>query len=216
MPEPLREAVAPQSHQDLVVGCLLLLLAEQRGHGYELHERIGQMMPLWEVGAGNLYRELRRMDADGVVASVWEASQTRGPARRVYEITAAGRRALDEWIMGVGGARRDARGVHRHVREASNAEADAAAQAQSVTGPGASERTPRRSEQPRGSRRDTHPVPLASGRGKQDTLVEMLALLSDAIDNPVQLSATNGAAQSPVSFSPAVTPSRGIRPSAAR
>ena len=103
MPEPLREADAPQSHQNLVVGCILLLLAEQRSHGYELHERIRQMMPLWEVGAGNLYRELRRMDADGVVASVWEASQTRGPARRVYEITAAGRRALDEWILGVGG-----------------------------------------------------------------------------------------------------------------
>lgn len=43
------------------------------------------------------------MDADGRVASVWEASQTRGPARRVYEITNAGWRALDDWIMGVGG-----------------------------------------------------------------------------------------------------------------
>lgn len=86
-----------------MLGCILLLLAEQRSHGYELHERVKQMMPLWDVGAGNLYRELRRMDADGVVASVWEASQTRGPARRVYEITTAGRRALDGWIVGVGG-----------------------------------------------------------------------------------------------------------------
>ena len=103
MPEPLREADAPQSHQDLVVGCILLLLAEQRSHGYELQERIKQLMPLWEVSAGNLYRELRRMDTDGLVVSVWEASQTRGPARRVYEITNAGRRALDEWIIGVGG-----------------------------------------------------------------------------------------------------------------
>lgn len=103
MPEPLREADAPQSHQDLVVGCILLLLAEQRSHGYELHERIKQMMPQWDVSAGNLYRELRRMDADGLVASVWEASQTRGPARRVYEIASAGRGALDDWIVGVGG-----------------------------------------------------------------------------------------------------------------
>lgn len=103
MPEPLREPDPPQSHQDLVVGSILLLLAEQRGHGYELHERITQVMPLWDVSPGNLYRELRRMDADGLVASVWEASQTRGPARRVYEITNAGRRALDDWIMGVGG-----------------------------------------------------------------------------------------------------------------
>ncbi|MDP1803998.1 MAG: helix-turn-helix transcriptional regulator, partial [Acidimicrobiales bacterium] len=87
MPETLREPDAPQSHQDLVVGCILLTLAEQRGHGYELHERIKQVMPLGDVSPGNLYRELRRMDVDGLVASVWEASQTRGPARRVYEIT---------------------------------------------------------------------------------------------------------------------------------
>ena len=93
----------PQSHQELVAGCILLLLAEKRSHGYELHERVKQMMPLWDVSAGNLYRELRKMDADGLVASVWEASQTRGPARRVYEITGAGRQALDEWILGVGG-----------------------------------------------------------------------------------------------------------------
>lgn len=85
------------------MGCILLLLAEQRSHGYELHERAKQMMPLWDLSAGSLYRDLRKMDAHGLVASVWEASQTRGPARRVYEITGAGRHALDEWILGVGG-----------------------------------------------------------------------------------------------------------------
>lgn len=103
MPEQPGAADAPQSHQDLVVGCILLLLAEQRSHGYELHDRVKQMMPLWDISAGNLYRELRKMDADSLVASVWEASQTRGPARRVYEITDAGRHALDEWVLGVGG-----------------------------------------------------------------------------------------------------------------
>ena len=103
MSQPAEAADAPPSHQELVVGCILLLLAEQRSHGYELHERVKQMMPLWDVSAGNLYRELRKMDAGGLVVSVWEASQTRGPARRVCEITDVGRHALEEWILGVGG-----------------------------------------------------------------------------------------------------------------
>lgn len=103
MPEPAEAADAPQSQQELVIGCILVLLAEQRSHGYELHERVKHMMPLWDVSAGNVYRDLRRMEADGLVASGWEASQTRGPARRVYEITAAGRRALDSWVLGVSG-----------------------------------------------------------------------------------------------------------------
>ena len=103
MSEPAEAADAPQRHQELVAGCILLLLAEERSHGYELHERVREMMPLWDVRAGHVYRELHRMNADGLVASVWEASQARGPARRVYEITGAGRHALDEWVLGVAG-----------------------------------------------------------------------------------------------------------------
>ena len=103
VPEPPEAADAPQSQQELVIGCILVLLAEQRSHGYELHERVKHVMPLWDVSAGNLYRDLRKMEVEGLVASGWEASQTRGPARRVYEITDAGRRALDSWVLGVSG-----------------------------------------------------------------------------------------------------------------
>lgn len=98
--EPGPAAASHLRHQELVVGCILLLLAEQPSHGYGLLERLKDLMPSWELSAGNLYRDLRKLEADGLVVSVWEASQTRGPARRVYEITQAGQDSLEEWVRG--------------------------------------------------------------------------------------------------------------------
>lgn len=121
MSEPAPAAAAHQRHQELVVGCILLLLVEQPSHGYGLLERLKGLMPSWELSAGNLYRDLRKLEVDGLVfrltrgggvqisksppgpgatVSVWEASQTRGPARRVYEVTQAGQDSLEEWVRG--------------------------------------------------------------------------------------------------------------------
>lgn len=77
----------------LIVAHLLLLLAEQPRHGYELAASLRS----WEfegVTASLVYRELSRLEADGMVRSFWEASQTRGPARHMYELTGAGEEAL--------------------------------------------------------------------------------------------------------------------------
>jgi PadR family transcriptional regulator PadR len=74
----------------LIVAHLLLLMAEQPRHGYDLTAALRT----WEfegVTASMVYRELARMEADGLVRSFWEASQTRGPARHMYELTDAGR-----------------------------------------------------------------------------------------------------------------------------
>ena len=80
-------------HPNVLLGpLLLLLLAEEPGHGYDLIERLRSFG--FENRAGSLYRELRRLEEGGLVTSYWEASQTRGPARRVYELTFDGRRAL--------------------------------------------------------------------------------------------------------------------------
>ncbi len=72
--------------------CLLLLLREQPAHGYELLERL---RPLgFESGdPGGLYRSLRALEADGLVRSKWQASET-GPDRRTYEISRAGMEQL--------------------------------------------------------------------------------------------------------------------------
>jgi DNA-binding PadR family transcriptional regulator len=45
---------------------------------------------------GNLYRVLRALEEDGLVTSRWEAGEP-GPAKRTYELTAEGKRLLDEW-----------------------------------------------------------------------------------------------------------------------
>ena len=74
----------------LIVVHLLLLLAEEPRHGYEL----AASLKTWEfegVTPSTVYRELSRLEADGLVRSFWEASQARGPARHMYELTAAGR-----------------------------------------------------------------------------------------------------------------------------
>jgi DNA-binding PadR family transcriptional regulator len=74
--------------------CLLLMLGEDAGHGYELTERLKQ----WGfqlTGPGPVYRELRILEESGLVQSMWSAPQS-GPVPRVYELTAAGRVALDE------------------------------------------------------------------------------------------------------------------------
>lgn len=86
----------------LVAPFLLLLLAENPGHGYQLVERLKEV-GFTEGRAGSLYRELRRLEDAGLVTSHWEASQTRGPARRVYDLTTAGRRSLRACVTGAEG-----------------------------------------------------------------------------------------------------------------
>ena len=78
----------------LIGPCILLLLAEKPGHGYALVDRLKEF-GFTDGSTGSLYRELRRLEDAGLAHSYWEATQTRGPARRVYELTPAGRRALN-------------------------------------------------------------------------------------------------------------------------
>jgi PadR family transcriptional regulator PadR len=75
---------------------VLLLLRERPAHGYELLEALPALTGETRVDMGNLYRVLRALEEDGLVRSEWEADAP-GPARRTYELTADGRRLLDEW-----------------------------------------------------------------------------------------------------------------------
>jgi PadR family transcriptional regulator, regulatory protein PadR len=86
---------------------LLLLLRERRMHGYELIERLPEIAGSeTHVDVGNLYRVLRALEEEGIVASEWSA-ELPGPAKRTYELTDSGRRLLDRWAE----ALRDAQGV---------------------------------------------------------------------------------------------------------
>jgi DNA-binding PadR family transcriptional regulator len=79
---------------------LLAALAGAAGHGYEISQRLtrtsgGELA----VNEGSLYPALHRLERGGLVTSAWSADE--GRRRRVYEITDAGRRAVersrDEW-----------------------------------------------------------------------------------------------------------------------
>jgi transcriptional regulator len=79
---------------------LLAVLAEAPGHGYELSQRLkersgGEL----EVHEGSLYPALHRLERGGLVDSSW--SKRDGRRRRVYSLTAAGRReaaaSQSEW-----------------------------------------------------------------------------------------------------------------------
>ena len=74
--------------------CILLLLREHGGHGYDLLERLAAL-GFDRDDPGRLYRALRGLEKEGLVYSAWERSDM-GPDRRTYELTRAGMRELHE------------------------------------------------------------------------------------------------------------------------
>ena len=74
--------------------CILLLLRERSGHGYDLIERL-VALGFDRDDPGRLYRALRALEKEGLVRSAWERS-TAGPDRRIYELTRAGMEELHE------------------------------------------------------------------------------------------------------------------------
>jgi poly-beta-hydroxybutyrate-responsive repressor len=86
------------------VPALLLLLRERPGHGYDLLDRLPELTGEPRVDVGNLYRVLRALEQQGLVASEWDEALP-GPAKRTYELTAAGAEALERWAAELGRTR---------------------------------------------------------------------------------------------------------------
>jgi PadR family transcriptional regulator PadR len=78
------------------VAALLLLLRERATHGYDLLERLPELIGEDRVDVGNLYRVLRTLEEQGAVHSEWDDTLP-GPAKRTYELTPAGAAVLDRW-----------------------------------------------------------------------------------------------------------------------
>jgi len=76
---------------------LLLLLAGGPTHGYELLERLPELLGDERVDVGNVYRALRSLEDEGLVTSDWRADLP-GPAKRTYTLTAEGRELLEAWV----------------------------------------------------------------------------------------------------------------------
>jgi len=75
---------------------LLLLLHHGPSHGYTLIDQL-ETYRLGDVNPSVVYRVLREMEENGWVSSSWEEKETKGPPRRVYELTALGDEVLTWW-----------------------------------------------------------------------------------------------------------------------
>jgi PadR family transcriptional regulator, regulatory protein PadR len=79
----------------------LLLLRERPMHGYELLELLPPLVGESRLDVGNLYRFLRALEDEGVVASEW-SGELPGPAKRTYRLTPAGEELLATWAEALG------------------------------------------------------------------------------------------------------------------
>ena len=74
---------------------LLLALAAEERHGYGLVQAIAEATDgLVELDPGNLYRVIKRLLADGLVAESDRRPVADGERRRYYRITGLGQRVL--------------------------------------------------------------------------------------------------------------------------
>jgi PadR family transcriptional regulator, regulatory protein PadR len=84
----------------LIQPAILAVLAAGPIHGYGLAERIG-VLPAFAGNApdmSGIYRFLKAMESKELVLSSWNVSEG-GPAKKMYQITAAGQRCLSRWVQ---------------------------------------------------------------------------------------------------------------------
>lgn len=76
---------------------LLRLVADGEAHGGALIARLNDLCLAPDgVDVGMAYRNLRELEAEGLVVSAWVTDD--GPPRRTYRLTDGGHQALAEWI----------------------------------------------------------------------------------------------------------------------
>lgn len=86
-----------KGHVDLL---LLSVLEDAPAHGYALVEALRERSEgAFELAEGTVYPSLYRLERRGLVSSRWDA--VGGRRRRIYRLTAGGRRSLErqrsEW-----------------------------------------------------------------------------------------------------------------------
>ncbi|NKB90487.1 MAG: PadR family transcriptional regulator [Acidobacteria bacterium] len=87
---------------DLLRGTLDMLvlrtLASGSMHGWRICERLRDTTDgVFDIGQGSVYPALQRLKLRGLVKAAWQTSEL-GRRARYYELTGAGRRALDDEI----------------------------------------------------------------------------------------------------------------------
>ena len=80
---------------------VLLLLVKKATYGYELMDTLRSVEGDENLAdLGMLYRTLRQFEQDDLVTSTWDTNG-HGPARRVYQLTDAGREYLEWWAADI-------------------------------------------------------------------------------------------------------------------
>ncbi len=102
--EHMNTPTATGPAQDYLKGGLaLLILATLRdgpAHGYGLARTIERRTEnALQLREGTLYPALHALERDGLVVSAWE-TPAGGRERKVYRLTLAGEKKLDEWSQG--------------------------------------------------------------------------------------------------------------------
>jgi PadR family transcriptional regulator AphA len=78
---------------------VLGLLALAPRSGYDIKSVVDRSTRFfWAASYGQIYPELRRLEQEGLIDG--EDSPTGGRRRRIYRLTAAGHRALIDWLLG--------------------------------------------------------------------------------------------------------------------
>jgi len=77
---------------------LLSLIAEQPRHAYDIERVIEERnMRSWtEIGFSSIYRILTKLEGSGWLSAEMHPPEGRGPARKVYQLTPAGKKAWQQ------------------------------------------------------------------------------------------------------------------------
>jgi DNA-binding PadR family transcriptional regulator len=93
------EAITGDKLRGHLEALVLSALEQGEAHGLEILRRLEELgCGLLRLKEGSLYPALYRLEAAGEVKAVWESDPhgRRGARRRIYHLTAKGRRELDE------------------------------------------------------------------------------------------------------------------------
>ncbi len=88
--------MAPARQTRHLPAFLLLALAEGPLHGHAIRAALEALLPGYKADAGATYRTLNALEETGEVTAQWE-TESKGPARKVYTLTAEGWAQLDQW-----------------------------------------------------------------------------------------------------------------------
>ncbi|UCC63819.1 MAG: helix-turn-helix transcriptional regulator [Anaerolineae bacterium] len=76
---------------------LLGLLARQPRHGYDLKNALEAALGgNWEINFGQIYKNLSRLERDGLITGTADAQDARG--KKTYTLTDIGRVELENWL----------------------------------------------------------------------------------------------------------------------